>query len=58
MNASRGEAGYNASHYEQNKFTLIGRIPVENHDVIVLHTKLIAKRDTELQIRKKNLQHL
>lgn len=28
---------------------------MENHDVIVLHTKLIAKRDTMLSARKQNL---
>lgn len=58
MNLSRGQGGYNTNHYEQYEFTLIDRIPVENHDVIVSHTKLIAKRHTMLSARKQNLQHL
>lgn len=58
MNLSRGQAGYNTNNYEQYQFTLIARIPVENHDSIVSHTKLIAKRDTMLLARKQNLKHL
>lgn len=55
MNLSRGQAGYNSNHYEQYKFTVI---PVENHDGIVSHTKLVSKRARVLLVRKEALQHL
>lgn len=55
MNLSRGQAGYNSNDYEQYKFAVI---PVENHDVIVSHTKLISKRDTVLLVRQQALKRL
>lgn len=55
MNLSRGQAGYNSSHSEQYKFTMI---PVENHNVIVPHSKLVSKRARVLLVRKQALQHL
>lgn len=55
MNLSRGQAGYYSNHYEQYKFAVI---PVENHDVIVSHTKLVSKRARVLLVRKQTLQCL
>lgn len=57
MNLLRGQAGCNTSRYELYKFTLLGGISVEYHDVVVSNSKLIAQRITMLLVRKQNLTH-